>query len=229
MRQTARVLGDARARGLPVPRHDLVMELSDGYVAVVQERLPGRQVSEVNREVVDAFVAVNERFADLLTDHRDVARPAAFPDDGLEDYGWGVTLGRHGDRGRRLLRRLLEVDGGGQFRMTGDDLVHTDYSLEKVLFDEEGRISGIVDWNQGAVRGDCRYALVGRLGVHEHPAVLGEALDRLDQALAAIDPPLLRIYQAHWKVFLVHHAISKRLGDARIEHDLRAAEQFLDG
>ena len=58
MRQTARVLEEARARGLPVPRHDLVMELSDGYVAVVQERMPGSQVSEVNPEVIDAFAAL---------------------------------------------------------------------------------------------------------------------------------------------------------------------------
>lgn len=229
MRQTACVLGDVRAKGLPVPGHDLVLELSDGYVAVVQERMPGRQVREVTRKVVDAFVAMNERFTDLLTEHPDVVRPAAFPDAVLEDYGWGSTLGRHGVRGRRLLRRLLEVDGGRPFRMTGDDLVHTDYSLENVLFDEQDRISGIVDWNQGAARGDHRYALIGRLGVHEHPAVRAEALDRLDQVLAAVEPPLLRIYQAHWEVFHVHHAISNRLGDARIENDLRAAEQFLDG
>jgi aminoglycoside phosphotransferase (APT) family kinase protein len=229
MQQTARVLATARARGLPVPRHDLVLELADGYVAVVQERMPGRQVAEVTPRVIDAFAAMSERFTDLLVDHRDVARPAAFPDDGLDDYGWGSTLGRHGERGRGLLRRLLEVDGGRPFRMTGDDLVHTDYSLENVLFDEQCHISGIVDWNQGAARGDHRFALIPRLGVHEHPAVQGEALDRLDQVVATIDPPLLRIYQAHWKVLHVHYAISNRLDDARIEDDLRAAEQFLDG
>jgi len=229
MRQTARVLEDARARGLPVPRHDLVMELSDGYVAVVQERMPGRQVSEVSPKVIDVFAAMNERFSGLLTDHRDVPPPAAFPDDGLVDYGWGETIGRYGERGRRLLHRLLEVDGGRPFQMAGNDLIHTDYSLDNVLFDEQGQISGIVDWNQGAVRGDHRFALISRLGVHEHPDVPAEALERLDQVLAAIEPPLLRIYQAHWKVLHVHYAISNRFQDGRIEEDLRAAEQFLDG
>jgi aminoglycoside phosphotransferase (APT) family kinase protein len=229
MRQTARVLEVARAHGLPVPRHDLVTELSDGYVAVVQERLPGRQVAEVTPNVVDAFAEMSERFTGLLADHRDVARPAAFPDVGRNDYGWGDTIGGRGDRGRRLLRRLLAVDGGRPFQMTGDDLVHTDYSLENVLFNERGRISGIVDWNQGAVRGDHRYALIPRLGVHEHPVVQVAGLDRLDQVLDRFDPQLLRVYLAHSNVFHVHHAISHRLGDARIEDDMRAAEHFLDG
>jgi aminoglycoside phosphotransferase (APT) family kinase protein len=226
MLQTAQALATARARGLPVPRHDLVLELADGYVAVVQERMPGRQVAQVDAGVIDAFAAMNERFADVLADHRDVPPPAAFPDDGSADYGWGDTLARHSDRGRRLLDRLLEVDGGTPFRMAGDDLVHTDYSLENVLFDEEGQISGIVDWNQGAVRGDHRYALVSRLGIHEHAVVRSDALDRLDQLLASIDPTLLRIYLAHWKVFHVHYAISKRLGEVRVEDDLRAAQRF---
>jgi aminoglycoside phosphotransferase (APT) family kinase protein len=229
MQQTARVLSHARARGLPVPRHDLVLKLTDGYVAVVQERLRGAQVREVNAAVIDAFTAMNERFSGLLEAHRDVPPPAAFPDGGRPDYGWGDTLGRHSERSRRLLRRLLEVDGGRPFQMTGDDLIHTDYSLDNVLFDEHGQISGIVDWNQGAARGDHRYALISRLGVHEHPEVPVEALDRLDQVLAAIEPSLLRIYRAHWKVLHVHYAISNRLAEARIEHDLSEAEQFLDG
>jgi aminoglycoside phosphotransferase (APT) family kinase protein len=228
MQQTARVLGEARARGLPVPRHDLVVELWDGYVAVVQERLPGRQVAEVSVAVVDAFVGMNERFAGLLTDHHDVAPPPAFPDVALADYGWGDTLGRHSDRSRRLLRRLLELDGGRPFQMAGDDLVHTDFSLENVLFDEQGRVSGVVDWNQGAARGDRRFALIPRLGVHEHPAVRSDALDRLDQVLATIEPPLLRIYRAHWHVLHAHYAISNRLDEARIDADLLAAERFLD-
>jgi aminoglycoside phosphotransferase (APT) family kinase protein len=228
MQQTARVLGHARDLGLPVPRHDLVVELSDGYVAVVQERRPGRAVDRVDAGVVDEFVAMNERFADVLADYRDVARPAAFPELGLKDYGWGDTVGRQGDRGRRLLGRLLEIDGGEPFRMTGDDLVHTDYSLENVLFDEQGHISGVVDWNQGAVRGDRRVALIKRLGADEHPNVLPEAHERIDQVLAGIDPTALKIYQAHWKVLHVHYAISNKLRDDRIEHDLRAAEQFFD-
>jgi hypothetical protein len=87
MQQTARVLATARVHGLPVPRHDLVLELADGYVAVVQERLPGRQIRDVDAVVIDALVSMNGRFADLLADQRDVPRPAAFPDGGLADYG----------------------------------------------------------------------------------------------------------------------------------------------
>jgi hypothetical protein len=43
MRLTAEVLELAKRGGLPVPAHEAVAELSDGYVAVVQERLPGRR------------------------------------------------------------------------------------------------------------------------------------------------------------------------------------------
>lgn len=75
MRQTADVLEMARHRGLPVPRHELTVELDNGVVAVVQERLPGTQASHVDAEGVDALVAVNDRFAGLLADRPDVPIP----------------------------------------------------------------------------------------------------------------------------------------------------------
>src|SRR4051794_39518139 len=48
MRQTADVLNELRRHRLPVPAHQLVLELTDGYVAVVQERLPGRHVDSLD-------------------------------------------------------------------------------------------------------------------------------------------------------------------------------------
>jgi aminoglycoside phosphotransferase (APT) family kinase protein len=138
MRQTASVLNDVRGQGLPVPEHQLVLELSDGYVVVVQERLPGRHVDSLNPTTAAAFVAMNERFAGVLRDCPQVPRPRAFTGV-FED-----TIGRLGERGRRLLERLLEVDGGRPSRMQGDDLVHIDYTLGNVLFDDAGNVSGVV-------------------------------------------------------------------------------------
>jgi hypothetical protein len=41
LRRTAEVLSLVRSRGLPLPRHSLLVELDSGNVAVVQERLRG--------------------------------------------------------------------------------------------------------------------------------------------------------------------------------------------
>jgi aminoglycoside phosphotransferase (APT) family kinase protein len=116
--------------------------------------------------------------------------------------------------------------------MTGADVVHTDYSLGNVLWDEHGQISGIVDWNFGVARGDRRFAL---LGMRFHLATEGDqvegqhlAIDRLDDILAAtIEPALLRIYRAHWAVHRVHWSIHNTFSPERIEHDLRFAERHL--
>ncbi len=161
MRQTAEVLMMLRAHGLPVPRHDLVLQLADGKVTVVQERLPGQHVTRLYGGVVEEMVAMNERFAGLLADRPDVPPPPTFPALTADEHPWQQTLGRHSKRSRRLLQRLLEIDAGKPFEMTGDDVVHTDYSLGNVLFDERGKISGIIDWNFGIGRGDRRYALLG--------------------------------------------------------------------
>ncbi len=116
--------------------------------------------------------------------------------------------------------------------MTGDDLVHTDYSLGNVLWDEGGQISGVVDWNFGVARGDRRFAL---LGLRSHLATEGDqyegqldALDRLDEVLdTTLDPALLRLYRVHWAVHRVHSAIHDNLRPERIEHDLHLAEDHL--
>jgi len=232
MRQTADVLSMIRSRGLPVPRHDLVIELADGYVAVVQERLPGRHAGRVDDTVIDAMVAMNERFANLLVDRPDVAPPPAFSPFGTGDHPWHGTLGRYSARSRRLLGRIREIGPDGPYQMTEADAVHTDYSLGNVLFDERGQISGIVDWNFGVARGDRRFAL---LGMRFHLATEGDqyegqhlAIDRLDGILATMmDPALLRIYWAHLTAHRVHWSIHNGVLPERIDHDLSFAESYL--
>jgi aminoglycoside phosphotransferase (APT) family kinase protein len=233
MRQTAEAVNMAKATGLPVARHELVVQLSDGLVAIVQERLPGRHATRIDASVIDAVVEMNERFAHLLADRLDVPLSAAFPTpDGGGDR-WEETLGKYSDRTRRVLERLYEIDGGELYAMTGDDLIHTDYSLGNLLFDEQGEISGIVDWNFGADRGDRRFALLGMRGYlagdglwHEGH---DEASDRLEEVLATmIEPDLLRTYLAHRAVSALHGSIKGfQHRPDRIERDLHAAEAQL--
>ena len=217
MRQTATVLNDVRRRGLPVPEHQLVVELADGYVVVVQERLPGRHVDALDAATSAAFVAMNNRFAELLRDHPEVPPPRAFPD-GTTGYGaFERTVGQLGGRGRRLLERLLEVDGGRPFRMTGDDLVHTDYTPGNVLFDAAGNVSGVVDWNAGVARGDRRYALLQ----------MQSGMNQIDAELAQLTPETRLSYQAHWVVDQVHESILKGFPPERVELDVARAEKVL--
>lgn len=233
MRQTAEALALARTRGLPVPRHDLILQLADGMTAVVQERLPGRHLRRVGAGAVDMLVAMNERFAGLLADRPDVPPPPAFPAPDPEGHPWERTLGRYSDRTRRLLQQVRALDRDEGHAQAGDDLVHTDYSFGNVLFDDQGRISGVVDWNFGAFRGDRRFAL---LGARTHLSVEGdqyagckEAIDRLDEILdATIEPLRLRRSWAHRTAFEVHRSIQLGFPPARIDQDLRFAERRLD-
>jgi aminoglycoside phosphotransferase (APT) family kinase protein len=228
MRQTAQILNAARARGLPVPRHDLVAATSDGFVALVQERMPGEHLERMTPDVVDALVEMNERFAHLLADHPEVAGPAAFPTSELAEVAWSMTLGRYNDRSRRLLDRLRQIDGGRFHEMAGDDLVHADYNLGNVLFDADGIISGVVDWNWGAARGDRRFALLGlRWGSLGRGATGEEGAARLDEVLASWDPALLAVYEAHWLMSRLQAAIQNNLGAERIEEDLARAERYV--
>jgi len=207
MRQTADVLELARHRGLLVPRHELTVELDNGVVAVVQERLPGTQASHVDAEGVDALVAVNDWFAGLLADRPDVPIPPL----NLSRAGTGdprhEMVDRYSDRSRRLLRRIRELGAASPAEMTGTDLVHPDFTVPNVLFDDASQVTGVIDWNNGAARGDRNFALVKLLfdltwdaaspaGGHQH--VQAGAPDRLQTLLhQTIAPHLLRLYWAH--------------------------------
>lgn len=232
IRQSAGVLTAARDRGLPVPRHDLVLEVSDGMLAIVQERLPGRPLSRVRPESIEAMVAMNEAFAGLLADRPDIPAPPAFSPSRYSDGQWGGTLGQLGERGQRLLAGLRGP--GDVYRMTGADLVHPDYGLGNILWDQQGRITGIVDWNGGAARGDRRFAL---LGLERNLAVEGDLYGaepagstRLDELVTAlIDPATLKTYRAHAAVEHAHRSIAEGLGPDRIARDLREAERQVLG
>lgn len=237
MRQTADVLGLARARGLPVPRHELTVELGDGVVAVVQQRLPGHHPAAVDADVIDALMGVNDRFAGLLADRPDVPVPLLDLSRSGAAHSRHEPVARYNARSRRLLHRIEEIGAASPQVMTGTDLVHPDFTMPNVLFDDTGRVTGVVDWNNGAARGDRHLALVKLLfdltwdaaspgGGQQH--VQAGATDRLEAVLhQTVAPDLLRIYWAHWTLTMLSWTIPA--GDpAAVDVHLALGERGLD-
>src|SRR5262245_48257851 len=137
MRLTAAVLTKARREGIPVPLHEFLFDLGDGTVAVVQERLPGSTAAAADVPVVDAIVAVNERFAGLLADRI----PAG-------------EISAHSPRAGRLVAAIRRTASDSGPDLVGDDLVHVDLTVPNVLFSAGRTITGVIDWNYGVARGD---------------------------------------------------------------------------
>ena len=237
LRRTAEVLDLARSHGLPVPRHELIVPLADGTTAIVQQRLRGQPARQIDPGHVDAMVQMNERFADLLVDRPDVPVPRL--NLGLDD----ALLGGHSERARQLLHRIQQIGHGAPGELTGTDLLHTDYTLGNILYDEAGQISGVVDWNAGAARGDRRFALIklridltwDRSTYLKTPTqasyrIEQAALDRMDETLTAVvDPATARVYWGHWIVCAGRcHAVAeshRRRSDRHARPHARGSEQ----
>ncbi|HVX45619.1 MAG TPA: phosphotransferase [Mycobacteriales bacterium] len=214
--RTANVLELARRRDLPVPRHELVMEVEEAVI-VVQERLPGSPPAQVTPAVVDAMVELNDRFAGALADHPGVPLLPLCLDGTGDRYPRHETLAAYSDRGRRILDAIRRIDAEAPGEMAGSDLLHIDLTGPNVLFDDAGAVTGIVDWNLGAYRGDRHLALVKtrfeeEWGIHSQPenpnAVASAAY--LDQILAERVPPVtLRRYWAHRILYQLYWAINE--------------------
>jgi len=130
--------------------------------------------------------------------------------------------------GRRLLEQLLDADGGAPMRMDGDDLVHTDYSVGNVLFDESGRVTAVVDWNTGVARGDRRYALIGlKWRSVDRSTMPAAQLSLIEETMIDLDPSMRRSYEAHWWVHRAHMSIVKGFRTEQIMRDLAAAADAL--
>ncbi len=110
VRRTADLLEHAQARGIPVPRYELVAEVPAG-VAMVQQRLPGHSPNHVDRTLVEAMVEVNERFAGLLAHRPDVAAPPMYLDRSAE--GFCIHESRYGSISRHPSGRPTRRSQGG--------------------------------------------------------------------------------------------------------------------
>ena len=233
MRRSAALLSMARAEGLPVPRHDLVIEMADGRLAVIQERLPGWPPDWVDASRIEAIVEANSQFAGFLAGRPEGADlPMFLQPGGTSDRVRRRALEMHANRSRRLLRKIEEIERIEVDDVPEDDLVHPDYGLGNVLFDARGEITGIIDWNDGATRGDHRFALL-KLGINveaegDQYGVQPGARRRLDAMLQAmIDPTLLRRYWAQWSLCAVSHAILHGFPVVGIDREIRLGEDRL--
>ena len=212
--RTAEVLAYVRDRGLPVPRHDLVVGLND-RVALVQERLPSAPPRRLTPARIDAMVQINDRFAGALAARPDVPMPPLCLARGGGSCPCHEVLAAHSQRSRRVLDGIRRI-GRREPRGSGDiDLVHIDLTAANVLFDENDRAIGVVDWNLGAYRGDRLFALVQTRFDREWFVRSPEA-DPVENAAAAhlddilldrIAPATLRVYWARWMLHQLSRAI----------------------
>ncbi|HZX03148.1 phosphotransferase family protein [Kribbella sp.] len=192
VRRTAEVLAAARARGLPVPEYQLLADLGDA-VGVVQERLPGRPPQKVDRPLLEAMIALADRFAGIAPA---LPAPPLYLLESGPGYCLHESLERYDDRTRRLLGRIHEIGRAEPEGMTGDDLVHLDFHTANVLVDDTGNLTGIVDWD-GIGRGDRHFGLV-TLRFDAHVRMAGADLGWFDELLESrLSPGALRRYWAH--------------------------------
>jgi aminoglycoside phosphotransferase (APT) family kinase protein len=231
MRRTAEVLSALRSEGLPVPRHDLVMHLSDGRLAVLQERLPGRPLKRVQSIDIDAMVAANDQFADVLANRRDLPELPCVTHLRVDDRFRYKTLETYSDRSRRLLEQIQNIVRTSPEDIPGGGLVHPDFGLGSVLFVESRRVTGVVDWNGGATAGDHRFALM-KLSLNmaaegEVYGVQSESHKRLEAVMKTIEPALLRLYWAQWTLSSVFHAIDNGFPPQRVDEEVTLGENRL--
>jgi aminoglycoside phosphotransferase (APT) family kinase protein len=231
--RTAALLAYVRDRGLPVPRHDLVVDL-DGTVLFVQERLPSGHSRRLTPGRIDAIVEINDRFAGALVDRLDVPLPPQCVDRRDDRDSRQEVLAEHSPRSRRVLDEIVRIRRHAPPEMSGADLLHVDLSAANVLFDDADRATGVVDWNLGAYRGDRLFALV-KTRFDREWFVQSANPDPVETAAAAhldgilrerIAPSTLRWYWACWMLHQLYLALPSEAIDV-VDWHLKLAESRL--
>lgn len=195
------------AHGLPVPRHDLVVDLGE-RVVFVQERLPAPPPRRFSEAQVDAIWAINERFAGAAALLGDVPplRDWFLPADGPGYDRVARAAAASSRRAETAVAELTDVAASSTDLLDGSDVVHVDLNAANVLFDGDDTATGVVDWNLGLFAGPRDLALVQTRFDREW-FVRGEAPDpgettaayHLDRLLIErVDPARLRAWWAFW-------------------------------
>lgn len=216
--RVAASLNELAAGGLPVPRHELVVDLGE-HVVFVQERLPAPPPRRFSTAQVDAIWAVNERFARAATM---LSRVSSVRDWFLPVGGPGYdpvtrSAATHSRRAEAVVAGLVDVASSRLDLLDGSDVVHVDLNAANVLFDSDDRATGVVDWNLGLFAGPRHLALV-QTRLDREWFVRGDAPDPdetaaasyLDRLLAErVDPERLRAWWASWLL----HGLPKAFAD----------------
>lgn len=216
-RRVATAVNELVVAGLPVPRHDLVVELEHG-VAFVQQRLPSGPFLKFSEAQVDAILAVNERFAGagaLVTDVPPISE--WFLPEGLRSYDRVMALSaEYGERAHSVVSHLVNIALANQDLLRGDDIVHVDLNAANVLFDERNHATGVVDWNLGIFTGPRDLALIQTRfdrewfvqmpSSDEGETAAANYLDRL--IVERIDEESRRVWWAYWLLHWLPKAFS---------------------
>jgi hypothetical protein len=194
----------ARAAGVPAPAYELVAWLGD-VTAVVQELLPGAPPTIMTRHTVESMLAVHGRCRGLLAARPELIPPSLY----LRSNGPGFCLhGAMATYNSRTARLLAAIERAGrrvpEF-LPGDDLAHFDFHAENVLVDDQGSVTGVVDWD-GACRSDGALDLMTLLFdlSHRAPGLAGLVQDQL---LAEASEPVRLACWAHMSLRLVDWSI----------------------
>jgi aminoglycoside phosphotransferase (APT) family kinase protein len=123
-------------------------------------------------------------------------------------------VAKHSARSHRILAASLDISASAPPEVDGDDLVHLDLTGPNILFDDSGAVTGVVDWNLGAYRGDRHVALVKtrfeqEWGIHAPaPGPAARAAAHLDGILARrVSADVVDHYWAHRMLYQLYWAI----------------------
>ena len=220
-------LDELRSRGVPVPEYPHVLSIDGGTVSA-QQFLPGSSARNPPPSMV-------ERVLECVAAQAGIA--SRLPAPGLDPWGASVveslTVGvdgwaehepmRTGDpRSAAVLERVEAVGADADPSwFPNNGLVHLDLHTDNVLADEDGRLTGIIDWD-GACAGDPRFDLVRYafdLDGHDQPVWdLVEA--------TGIEARVIRAYVAHHALRCTGWAIVHHPED--MPRQLDRAERVLD-
>jgi Phosphotransferase enzyme family len=212
----------ARAAGVPAPRYELVADLGK-LTAVVQELMPGHPPPTITRHTLESMLAVHQRCRGLLAGRPDLEPPSLYLLSDGPGFCLHAAMRNYNRRTARLLAEIHEIGAEVPDRLAGDDLAHFDFHPENILVDDEGSVTGVVDWD-GAARSDgaldlmtLRFDLAHRapgLGWLVHERLLAEATEQVRLAC-----------WAHMALRLVDWSI-REIGDSAADLWLTVAEQL---